>query len=147
MERVFDWRKIILSIDMLSEETEAFVLSLFLFDDNYIGIFPMKRAKKSANHLLVNVGSRGSFVKVPYRFVTALVVKVKNSLPACHEFEPSAADDPLCRWSQFTFQSRLKCPPIGVVWKFGEGLQLECHPRHLTGVQNYEVRRHKPSSS
>ncbi|GBM90573.1 hypothetical protein AVEN_153978-1 [Araneus ventricosus] len=34
-----------------------------------------------------------------------------------------------------------KCPPVGVVWKFGEGVcQLRCHPYHMTVVQNYEVR-------
>ncbi|GFX77988.1 HTH_Tnp_Tc3_2 domain-containing protein [Trichonephila clavipes] len=29
----------------------------------------------------------------------------------------------------------LKRPPVGMVWKLGE-----CHPRHLTMVQNYEIR-------
>ncbi|GBN08687.1 hypothetical protein AVEN_203079-1, partial [Araneus ventricosus] len=31
-----------------------------------------------------------------------------------------------------------KRPPVGVAWKFGEGCQLRCRPRHLTVVQNYE---------
>ncbi|GFS49226.1 uncharacterized protein TNCV_2410521 [Trichonephila clavipes] len=34
----------------------------------------------------------------------------------------------------------------GVVVRRG-GCQLRCHPRHLTMVQNYVVRRQKPSSS
>ncbi|GBM42452.1 hypothetical protein AVEN_139887-1 [Araneus ventricosus] len=34
----------------------------------------------------------------------------------------------------------VKRPPIGVAWKFGEGCELRCRPRHLTVVQNYEVR-------
>ncbi|GFX56408.1 hypothetical protein TNCV_2243401 [Trichonephila clavipes] len=33
----------------------------------------------------------------------------------------------------------LKCPPVGVVEKLGEGYQLRCRPRHLTMVQNNEV--------
>ncbi|GBO45686.1 hypothetical protein AVEN_81945-1 [Araneus ventricosus] len=33
-----------------------------------------------------------------------------------------------------------KRPPVGVRRKFGEGCQLRCRPRHLTAVQNYEVR-------
>ncbi|GBO24333.1 hypothetical protein AVEN_75119-1 [Araneus ventricosus] len=33
-----------------------------------------------------------------------------------------------------------KRPPVGVAWKFGDGYQLRCRPRHLTKVQNYEVR-------
>ncbi|GFX99959.1 uncharacterized protein TNCV_259961 [Trichonephila clavipes] len=34
----------------------------------------------------------------------------------------------------------------GVVVR-GGGYQLRCHPRHLTMVQNYEVRHQKPSCS
>ncbi|GBL80318.1 hypothetical protein AVEN_90487-1 [Araneus ventricosus] len=34
----------------------------------------------------------------------------------------------------------VKRPQVGVTWKFGEGCQLRCRPRHLTAVQNYEVR-------
>ncbi|GFU05474.1 hypothetical protein TNCV_3291161 [Trichonephila clavipes] len=30
-------------------------------------------------------------------------------------------------------------PPVGVVWKLGEGCQLRFRPRHLTMVQNNEV--------
>ncbi|GFX43261.1 hypothetical protein TNCV_2389691 [Trichonephila clavipes] len=37
--------------------------------------------------------------------------------------------------------SRLKCPPVRVVWKLREGCQLRCHRRHLIMVQNYEIRR------
>ncbi|GBM41672.1 hypothetical protein AVEN_46944-1 [Araneus ventricosus] len=32
-----------------------------------------------------------------------------------------------------------KRPPVGVAWKFEGGCQLNCRPRHLTMVQNYEV--------
>ncbi|GBM26083.1 hypothetical protein AVEN_12844-1 [Araneus ventricosus] len=35
---------------------------------------------------------------------------------------------------------RAKCPPVGIVRKFGEGSQLRCRPRHLTAIQNYKVR-------
>ncbi|GFY07406.1 hypothetical protein TNCV_5085911 [Trichonephila clavipes] len=38
-------------------------------------------------------------------------------------------------------------PLVGVVWRLGEGCQLRCRPRHLTMVQNYVVRRQKPSCS
>ncbi|GFV37193.1 hypothetical protein TNCV_1721151 [Trichonephila clavipes] len=35
--------------------------------------------------------------------------------------------------------SRLKCPPVGDVWKFEEGgCLLRYRPRHLTMVRNYE---------
>ncbi|GFU49772.1 uncharacterized protein TNCV_2930451 [Trichonephila clavipes] len=37
-------------------------------------------------------------------------------------------------------------PPVGVVVKRG-GCLLRCRPRHLTVVQNYVVRRQKPSCS
>ncbi|GFX99243.1 cytochrome P450 18a1 [Trichonephila clavipes] len=33
---------------------------------------------------------------------------------------------------------RLKCPPVGVVRKSGEGFQLRCRPRHFTVAQNYK---------
>ncbi|GFW72979.1 hypothetical protein TNCV_831021 [Trichonephila clavipes] len=40
--------------------------------------------------------------------------------------------------------SRLKRSLVGVVWK-RTVCQLRCRPRHLTMVQNCEVRRQKPS--
>ncbi|GFV83572.1 uncharacterized protein TNCV_5120621 [Trichonephila clavipes] len=105
------------------------------------------------------------------------VVKVMDSCPACHEFEPSAAEDPPwgCgspvvkvsnhgRHVMSSIQVPLKTRRVGhrctlnlsraetssrwcgVVVRRG-GCQLRCRPRHLTMVQNYVVRRQKPSCS
>ncbi|GFV25899.1 hypothetical protein TNCV_3868661 [Trichonephila clavipes] len=41
----------------------------------------------------------------------------------------------------------LKRPSVGMVRQLGEGCQLRCRYRHLTMVQNDEVRRQKPSCS
>ncbi|GFX50757.1 hypothetical protein TNCV_2723411 [Trichonephila clavipes] len=44
-----------------------------------------------------------------------------DSWSAYHEFEPSAAEDPQCRGGRRTLNiSRLKPPPVGVVWYLGE---------------------------
>ncbi|GFW60774.1 hypothetical protein TNCV_571191 [Trichonephila clavipes] len=46
-----------------------------------------------------------------------LVVKVTDLLLECHEFEPSTTEDPPCRGNRYTLNmSRLKRPPVGVVW-------------------------------
>ncbi|GFX74240.1 hypothetical protein TNCV_2912731 [Trichonephila clavipes] len=79
----------------------------------------------------------------------SLVVKVTDSLLACHEFEPSAAEDPHSRVNQCTLNlSRLKHPFDVVMGKLGEraGSHLKCRLRHLIMVQNYEVCHQKPSS-
>ncbi|GBM50727.1 hypothetical protein AVEN_111032-1 [Araneus ventricosus] len=34
----------------------------------------------------------------------------------------------------------VKCPPAGVVRKFGEGVQPQVFPHNQTMVQNYEIR-------
>ncbi|GFV73425.1 hypothetical protein TNCV_3389411 [Trichonephila clavipes] len=48
-----------------------------------------------------------------------LVVKITSSWPACHEFEPSTAEDP--QWRRCTLNlSRLKRPPVGILGKLGE---------------------------
>ncbi|GFX57003.1 SCAN domain-containing protein 3 [Trichonephila clavipes] len=45
------------------------------------------------------------------------MVKIKNSWSVCPEFEPGTAEDPPCRSGRWTLNmSRLKRPPIGVVW-------------------------------
>ncbi|GFS76485.1 hypothetical protein TNCV_1621061 [Trichonephila clavipes] len=50
----------------------------------------------------------------------SLVVKVTDLRLACHEFEPSTAEDPPCRKGGCTLNmSRLKRPPVDVVWKLG----------------------------
>ncbi|GFU57557.1 hypothetical protein TNCV_3637191 [Trichonephila clavipes] len=46
----------------------------------------------------------------------SLDVKVMNSWSACHEFEPSTAEDPPCRGCRCTLNiARLNCPPVGEV--------------------------------
>ncbi|GFY27188.1 hypothetical protein TNCV_2068091 [Trichonephila clavipes] len=67
-----------------------------------------------------------------------LVVKVPDSWPTCHAFEPSTAKDPPC---EGTYMLELRRPPVGVVWKLGEGVPAEVLSSHLTMVQNYEIRR------
>ncbi|GFT23442.1 histone-lysine N-methyltransferase SETMAR [Trichonephila clavipes] len=52
----------------------------------------------------------------------SLGVKVTGSWLACHEMEPSTTEDLPCRGGRCTLNMwRLKCPPLGVVWKLGEG--------------------------
>ncbi|GFY03054.1 hypothetical protein TNCV_980591 [Trichonephila clavipes] len=92
------------------------------------------------------------------------MAKVTDLWPACHEFEPSTAEDPPCRGGvmhvkyvelhtfsrsavedllqgggRYTLNlSCLKRPPVGVKVRRG-GAQLRYHPNHLNMVQNYEV--------
>ncbi|GFT57949.1 hypothetical protein TNCV_2768571 [Trichonephila clavipes] len=55
-----------------------------------------------------------------------LAVKLMVSWPACHEFEPSTAEDPLYTGGRCTLNmSRLKRSPVGVLWKFGEEVPAE----------------------
>ncbi|GFT46474.1 hypothetical protein TNCV_3219701 [Trichonephila clavipes] len=72
-----------------------------------------------------------------------LVVIVTDSWHACHELDPCTAEDPPYRGGRYTLNmSSLKRPPAGVVRKLTERVgQLRCRPRHLTMVQNYDVRR------
>ncbi|GFX97391.1 hypothetical protein TNCV_1077621 [Trichonephila clavipes] len=52
----------------------------------------------------------------------SLVVKGTDLWPAGHEFEPSTAVDPQRRGGRCTLNlSRLKRPPIRVIWKSGKG--------------------------
>ncbi|GFU00638.1 hypothetical protein TNCV_4818051 [Trichonephila clavipes] len=79
---------------------------------------------------------------------SSLEVKVTDSWLECHELEPSTAEDPPC-WGRSTLnllRAQTSSPWWGVIVRRG-GRQLRCRPHHLTMVQNYEVRRQKPSSS
>ncbi|GFV33423.1 hypothetical protein TNCV_758471 [Trichonephila clavipes] len=68
----------------------------------------------------------------------SIVVIVTNSWPAYQEFEPGTTKDPPCRRGRCTLNmSRLKRPPVGVVWKIRGLCQLQCRPRHLTRDHNY----------
>ncbi|GFX33747.1 hypothetical protein TNCV_3961561 [Trichonephila clavipes] len=56
----------------------------------------------------------------------SLVVKITDFWLTSHEFEPSTAEDPPCREHKCTLNmSRLKRPPIGEVWKFGERVAVQ----------------------
>ncbi|GFT99236.1 hypothetical protein TNCV_4084141 [Trichonephila clavipes] len=47
-------------------------------------------------------------------------------MDVCHEFESGTAEVPPCRGGGCTSNtSRLKRPPIDVVWKLGEGMQSQ----------------------
>ncbi|GFS57566.1 uncharacterized protein TNCV_1402191 [Trichonephila clavipes] len=74
------------------------------------------------------------------------VVKVSDRGWPCPELEPSTTKDPLCRAAMHvkSVESRNVLPWCGVVVRRG-GCQFMCRPRHLTMVQNYVVRRQKPS--
>ncbi|GFU43097.1 hypothetical protein TNCV_109191 [Trichonephila clavipes] len=51
----------------------------------------------------------------------SLVVMVMDLWLACHEFEPSTAEDPPCSAGRCKLNmSKLKCSPVGVVWKLRE---------------------------
>ncbi|GBM18522.1 hypothetical protein AVEN_252299-1 [Araneus ventricosus] len=56
--------------------------------------------------------------------------------------KPDTTKDPLRMWACHTLNHAqgVKRPPVGMVWKFGEGFRLRCRPPHLTAVQNYKVR-------
>ncbi|GFS96240.1 transposon Tf2-9 polyprotein [Trichonephila clavipes] len=74
------------------------------------------------------------------------VVKVSGRGWPCHEFDPSTTKDPPCRAVMHVKSVESSNVRYGViVWR--RECQLRCRPRHLTMVQNYEVRRQKPSCS
>ncbi|GBN71811.1 hypothetical protein AVEN_243870-1 [Araneus ventricosus] len=53
-----------------------------------------------------------------------------------------STEDTACMWARckLKLMSWVKRPPSGVVRKFGEGVHFMSRPRHLTAVQNDEVR-------
>ncbi|GFY02863.1 hypothetical protein TNCV_3507431 [Trichonephila clavipes] len=76
----------------------------------------------------------------------SLVVKVMDSWLACREYEPCTAEEQSWRRSRCRLNmSKLKRPPVGVVYKLGEECYLRCSPRRILGVK--EVRCQKPSCS
>ncbi|GFX24238.1 hypothetical protein TNCV_1366181 [Trichonephila clavipes] len=72
-------------------------------------------------------------------------VKVTDSWPACHEFDPVLLNTRRVGGRCTLNLSRLKCLHVSVVWKLGEECQLRCRPHHFTMVQNYEVHRQMSS--
>ncbi|GFX51686.1 hypothetical protein TNCV_5013891 [Trichonephila clavipes] len=72
------------------------------------------------------------------------MVKVMDSRPVYHEFEPSAAEDLPCRAADAPYihkgsNTYSRCWYGVESWK--EGWQLKCRSRHFTMVQSDEVRR------
>ncbi|GFW03779.1 uncharacterized protein TNCV_2538901 [Trichonephila clavipes] len=79
----------------------------------------------------------------PHRTVTRggqviLVDKVMDTYVQCHEFEPTAAEDPPSRGGFcMLIPPKLKCPPNGVMWKLGQELWFQqygatCHTARAT---------------
>ncbi|GFU66687.1 hypothetical protein TNCV_3111711 [Trichonephila clavipes] len=61
---------------------------------------------------------QNTLVSEPYGGHGSPVIRVMDSWLACHDFEPSTAEDPPCRGCRCMLNmSRLKYSPIGVVWK------------------------------
>ncbi|GFW44314.1 hypothetical protein TNCV_1747431 [Trichonephila clavipes] len=55
-----------------------------------------------------------------------LVVKVTDSWPMYHVFEPSTAEDSQCKGGRYTLNMSIsKHPPVGVVWKIREELPAQ----------------------
>ncbi|GFT33975.1 uncharacterized protein TNCV_4384341 [Trichonephila clavipes] len=78
----------------------------------------------------------------------SLVVKITDSWPVCYELELSTTEDPPCRGTMHIKSVKAKRPPVDVVWKLGGGVpELKYRPRHLTVVQNYDIRCKTPSCS
>ncbi|GFV20350.1 transposable element Tc3 transposase [Trichonephila clavipes] len=77
----------------------------------------------------------------------AAMVKITDTLLVLREFKPCTTEYRPCRGGRCTLKmSRLKRPPVGVVFKLGEGgFQLRCRLRDL--VQKDEFRRQSPSCS
>ncbi|GFV55767.1 hypothetical protein TNCV_167531 [Trichonephila clavipes] len=61
-----------------------------------------------------------------------------------HEFEPCTTKDPPYR-EAMRVKSVESSNVLLLVWLLRDWGQLRCRPRHLTIVQNYEVRRQKLS--
>ncbi|GFV59025.1 hypothetical protein TNCV_1814141 [Trichonephila clavipes] len=74
-------------------------------------------------------------------------VKVSDRGWPCHEFKPSTTKDPPCRERCSLNLSRAQTSSLGVVWLLGEEVPAQASLTSLSTVQNYEVRRQKPSCS
>ncbi|GFS57521.1 hypothetical protein TNCV_1401851 [Trichonephila clavipes] len=100
------------------------------------------------NHFKIPQGLLQNYRSFEYSGRGSRVVKVSDRGWPCLEFEPSTTEDPTCRGAMPLNLSRAETSSrwCGVVVRRGE-CQLGCHPRPLTMVQNYVVRRQKPSCS
>ncbi|GFY09713.1 hypothetical protein TNCV_3696751 [Trichonephila clavipes] len=53
------------------------------------------------------------------------MVKIIDSWQACHKLEPRTVEDPSCKGDICTLNmSKLKRPPVGVVWKIKSELMV-----------------------
>ncbi|GFX28194.1 uncharacterized protein TNCV_15331 [Trichonephila clavipes] len=74
----------------------------------------------------------------------SLMVKETDSWLMCPAFEPSSTEDPPCR--KVMHVKSVQCSNVlPFVWcgSYERGCQIRRRPRHLTIVQNYEIRRRK----
>ncbi|GFT51213.1 hypothetical protein TNCV_5036481 [Trichonephila clavipes] len=79
---------------------------------------------------LIDWGGRGS-----------LVVKVTDSWPPCHEFDPRTAKDPPCRGAMHVNCRELKLPLVGVVWYLGYGVPTQVSASSLDYVSKLRATR------
>ncbi|GFU83585.1 hypothetical protein TNCV_4069761 [Trichonephila clavipes] len=79
---------------------------------------------------LIDWGGRGS-----------LVVKVTDSCPPCHEFDPRTAKDPPCRGAMHVNCRELKLPLVGVVWYLGYGVPTQVSASSLDYVSKLRATR------
>ncbi|GFX98589.1 hypothetical protein TNCV_1501671 [Trichonephila clavipes] len=60
-----------------------------------------------------------------------------DSWSACHEFEPSTAEDPPCRGGRYTLNAYVESETSSRWYVERRGkCQFRCRPRHMTVVQN-----------
>ncbi|GFX85968.1 uncharacterized protein TNCV_2473701 [Trichonephila clavipes] len=83
-----------------------------------------------------------------YSGLVSQVVKVSYLGCPCHEFKLSATKDPPCRAAMHV-KSDESSNFVSLVWcgSWERGWLLRCRSRHSTMVQNYVIRRQKPSCS
>ncbi|GFT17346.1 hypothetical protein TNCV_4806341 [Trichonephila clavipes] len=88
-----------------------------------------KLQRCAQKHPLVNFKQRRYIgIFIIYASVAApgresLAVNVTDSLLECHEFEHSTIEDLPCRGGRCPLnKSMFKRPPVGTVWKLGEGV-------------------------
>ncbi|GFV41786.1 uncharacterized protein TNCV_3629371 [Trichonephila clavipes] len=77
-------------------------------------------------------GSLKNSVAVQTPFSSLDLPSGQGKWQACHEFKPSTAEDPPCKGDRCTLNmSRLKRPPVGVVWKLRDGVLAVVSPSSL----------------
>ncbi|GFW13615.1 uncharacterized protein TNCV_1210811 [Trichonephila clavipes] len=100
----------------------------------------MSSSKSSANSTIRLSNARWAAVAEWYRYriVACLVTSSSPVPPKTHRVGQR------CTLNLSKAETR---PPVGVVFGRGGASSHRCRPRHLTMVQNYVIRRQKPSCS